>query len=83
MSGTAGDLVQAVILPRIVILPAYQKLEDHLLDLVYERFLGSTLTEEEQEAFFTCFFRNIVKNANCTDNAFSRDKFPQNNLPAR
>ena len=30
-------------------LPAYQKLEDHLLDLVYERFLGSTLTEEEQE----------------------------------
>ena len=29
-------------------LPAYQKLEDHLLDLVYERFLGSTLTEEEQ-----------------------------------
>ena len=30
-------------------LPAYQKLEDHMLDLVYERFLGSTLTEEEQE----------------------------------
>ena len=30
-------------------LPAYQKLEDHLLNLVYERFLGSTLTEEEQE----------------------------------
>ena len=29
-------------------LPAYQKLEDHLLDLVYERFLGSTLTEEEK-----------------------------------
>ena len=29
-------------------LPAYQKLEDHLLDLVYERFLGSRLTEEEQ-----------------------------------
>ena len=29
-------------------LPAYQKLEDHLLDLVYECFLGSTLTEEEQ-----------------------------------
>ena len=30
-------------------LPAYQKLEDYMLDLVYERFLGSTLTEEEQE----------------------------------
>ena len=29
-------------------LPAYRELENHMLDLVYERFLGSKLTGEEQ-----------------------------------
>lgn len=30
-------------------LTEYQKLEDKLIDLIYEHFLGSVLTEEEQE----------------------------------
>lgn len=29
-------------------LPEYQKWEDHLLSLIYEKFLGSDLTEKEQ-----------------------------------
>ena len=29
-------------------LPEYQKWEDHLLSLIYEKFLGSDLIEEEQ-----------------------------------
>ena len=29
-------------------LPAYRKMEDRLLDMIYEKFLGSTLTPEEE-----------------------------------
>ena len=31
------------------VLPSYIEAEDHLLDLVYEKFLGSILTEEEAQ----------------------------------
>ena len=30
-------------------MPEYNKLEDNLLDMIYEKFLGSPLTEEEQQ----------------------------------
>ena len=34
--------------PFKLMLPEYQRLEDKLIDLIYEHFLGSVLTEEEQ-----------------------------------
>ena len=30
-------------------MPEYNQLEDHLLNMIYEKFLGSPLTEEEQQ----------------------------------
>ena len=35
--------------PFKLMLPEYQRLEDKLIDLIYEHFLGSVLTKEEQE----------------------------------
>lgn len=40
-------------------LPEYMETEDRLLDLIYEKFLGSALTEEEQ-ALVKCIDNNLL-----------------------